>query len=288
MITSRDLISYFRRSHALPFLCLCAILYGLVHGLMVCQTEQQGFTCMFILAATVCYDALQRALRTLSNPLHPAAMSISWLLLGGSVALLFLPALSRHNLGHDITFCLIFSAVTIHVCGLAVMKWLILPYLLLFIVIPAFPQLILYISYPLRSASTQLAGLLLHACHPDITYQQTTIIFQNIGLGITDACSGIQQLEALFLLAYFITRASRRSLLLRSIHYCCCLPAIIIANTIRIIFTMAWLACRGSGILDNTPHTILGIAQIVLAMLIFIGADRLLTHTPPATTETTA
>ena len=104
----------------------------------------------------------------------------------------------------------------------------------------------------------------------------TTIRIKGLDIAITDACSGIQQFEAMILVAFWLVMIWKRPLVWRCIHYAFLVPSIIIANAVRIILTITLYKAGYEAILNNTWHEGLGYAQVVLTVTLFFLVGSLL------------
>jgi exosortase len=140
-----------------------------------------------------------------------------------------------------------------------------LPVFLLAIVVPLHEPLILYLSHPMRMMSTLYSTLCLRMLGYHISNELTTIYLGTEEIAITDACSGIQQVEAMLLLAYFLARYQQGANWWTLIHYICLLPAVILANATRIIVTVLLFFAIGEDAFNNNWHSGLGYAQVLLA-----------------------
>jgi len=141
---------------------------------------------------------------------------------------------------------------------------------------------VLYLSYPFRMVSTVLSVGFLQMFGMKIENDMTTIRIEGLDIAITDACSGIQQFEAMILVAFLLVMAWRRPFLWRCVHYAFLIPSIILANAIRIVLTIVLYKAGFEAILNNTWHAGLGYVQVVIAVTLFFLVGNLLPETGPA------
>ncbi len=193
---------------------------------------------------------------------------IGWTLIVASILFYFAGA----TLGGDWV-----QSIMTFLCAMAAINYftgwrnalrVLLPVFLLAIVVPMHEPLILYLSHPMRMMSTLYSTCCLRLMGYHISNELTTIYLGSEEIAITDACSGIQQVEAMLLLAYFLARYQQGANWWAVIHYICLLPAVILANTVRIIVTVQLFFSIGETAFNNTWHSALGYAQIVLATLL--------------------
>lgn len=204
------------------------------------------------------------------NPTHILlAKSIAWVMLLLAPIALLLPTT-------DVTTVLFLQvwAVCVFSLGLRSGAWMGIPLALCLLIIPYQEQLSLFFSYPLRLISTIISAetLLLFGCN--IQYDLTTITVGTSKIAITDACSGITQLEVLLLLCYLVVLRQHRSTLWRGLHYLCMLPVIIAVNSFRLIVTVLLFFLIGTKAFDDFWHVSLGYLLVICVVLIFwwIGA----------------
>ena len=166
-------------------------------------------------------------------------------------------------------------------CGLRTMLLVAVPLLGCFLAVPFREQIVLYLSAPFRMASTVVSVGFLQMFGMNIENDMTTIRIEGLDIAITDACSGIQQFEAMILVAFFLVTAWRRPFFWRCIHYAFLVPSIILANAIRIVLTIALYKAGFEAILNNAWHEGLGYAQVVLAVALFFLVGCLLPESEP-------
>jgi len=179
--------------------------------------------------------------------LCPANLSSEWRF---ALALwLFLLAPSCYLLGHQ-------TAILLSV-----------PFAVFTVLLPLQDAVFLIISQPLRLIATMLSVEAVHLLGGDVSYNLTTITLPDVQLGITDACSGIQQLEALLLLGYLLVRWQQKGLWWRLFHYAFIVPSVILANVLRLVFVILLYKTIGPRGLEADWHSGLGYVQVVLAIL---------------------
>ncbi|MFA6658515.1 MAG: exosortase/archaeosortase family protein [Victivallaceae bacterium] len=189
---------------------------------------------------------------------------LPWTMLLGAPIVFLLPLPSV-----DTVLFIQFWAILIFTLGLRSGGMMGVPIFLCFLVIPYQEQIALFISYPLRLISTVLSVKSLQIFGVDVNYEFTTVTIGEAAIAITDACSGITQLEVLLLLGYLVVLRQHQSGLMRSLHYCCMLPVIIITNSLRLILTIILFMFIGNSAFDDFWHKTLGYFLIVGVMLLF-------------------
>lgn len=144
-----------------------------------------------------------------------------------------------------------------------------LPVAICALVLPNRELIALAISFPLRLLSTIISVEVLQLFGLDLTYHLTSIYLPGSEIAITDACSGIDQLEVLLFLGYLLVKSQHTSKRWSFIHYLLMLPAIILVNALRIVVTILLFVFMGEAAFDDVIHTLLGYA-LVLAVTILL------------------
>ena len=245
------------------------------------RSEWGGAAALLILLACLLYQAAKTA-----SAVPPEQGGFPWrkILAWGPVVvalgLLFLPWSDRGAPGFKFGawFFLSLGAVSFF-CGVRAMLFGAVPLFGCFLVVPFREQIVLYLSYPFRMVSTVLSVGFLQMCGMKIENDMTTIRIEGLDIAITDACSGIQQLEAMILVAFWLAMAWRRPFFWKCVHYAFVIPSIILANAIRIILTIVLYKAGFEAVLNNTWHAGLGYAQVAITVALFFLVGCLLPET---------
>ena len=97
----------------------------------------------------------------------------------------------------------------------------------------------------------------------------------DLDIAITDACSGINQLDAFILIAFIAVEMLHKEIFWKILHFAFVIPALIIGNSLRIVITVLLYKICGDVILENFWHVTLGYVQIILALLLFFAVGKL-------------
>jgi exosortase/archaeosortase family protein len=141
---------------------------------------------------------------------------------------------------------------------------------------PYHEEFMLLLSFPLRLNATVLSAGILKICGVDVIYSGTSLALPGLDIAITDACSGINQLDAFILIAFIAVEILHRKLFWQCLHFAFIIPSVIIGNSLRIVLTVLLYKLVGEVVLENTWHIALGYVQIILALLLFVGVGKLL------------
>ena len=248
------------------------------------RSEWGGAAALLILLACLFHQAAKASssvpAKTGDFPWHKV---LGWLLSAAAFGLLFLLWSNPDEPGFKFGawFFLALGAVSFF-CGLRAMLFGAVPLLGCFLAVPFREQIVLYLSYPFRMVSTVLSVGFLRVFGVGIENDGTTIRIEGLNIAITDACSGIQQFEAMILVAFWLVMVWKRSLVWRCVHYAFLIPSIILANAIRIVLTIVLYKAGFEAVLNNTWHEALGYVQVVLAVALFFLVGTLLPETEDA------
>ena len=274
---THSLMTMFRQkeklSICLPCICIClvAFLYALVQAIRTCNGQWDSMVASMLLALAVVYYGLIRFMNG-ANDLVVSSMKeriAAWIILLIATCLPMVFPSAATELPHNTAIALFAIACMLFFHGWRPAMWM-APALIIFcIFIPMREQIMLMVSYPLRLISTAISVLVLKLLQVNIEYHLTTITLPGATqIVITDACSGIQQLEALLLIGYLIIHLQPKPLVWSICHYLFLLPIIILSNSVRIIVTILLFKAVGPVILDNTWHTTLGYCLVFVCSIL--------------------
>ena len=235
------------------------------------RSELGGAAALLILLACLLYLVLKSHTPVGSGSAgFPWRKVIAWIPVAIALGLLFLPWSDPDAPGFRFGawFFLSLGAVCFF-CGVRTMLLALVPLFVCFLAVPFREQIVLYLSYPFRMVSTVLSVGFLQMFGMEIHNDMTTIRVEGLDIAITDACSGIQQFEAMILVAFWLVFAWPRTFFWRCTHYLFLIPSIILANAIRIIVTILLYKTIGETALNNTWHIGLGYAQVAVAVALF-------------------
>ena len=141
--------------------------------------------------------------------------------------------------------------------------------------LPFRDEISLAAGWPLRLAATELAVGGLGLFGSTAVNDGTTIMLGGTSIAITDACSGVEELLALVLAGYFIQRCLQKNLGWALFAWAFTLPAVILANAIRLAAVVIGVGAIGETVLSGAWHTGLGYAQAALAIIFVWVAGRI-------------
>ncbi len=234
------------------------------------RSEWGGAAALLILLACLLYQAAKASADAPEKKGFPWHKVFAWPPVLIALGLLFLPWSNPDAPGFKFGawFFLALGAVCFF-CSVRAMLYGSVPLLGCFLAAPFRESIVLYLSYPFRMVSTVLSVGFLQIFGMHIENDGTTIRIEGLDIAITDACSGIQQFEAMILVAFWLVMVWKRPLVWRCVHYLFLIPSIIVANAVRIVLTIVLYKAGFTAILNNAWHEGLGYAQVVLAVALF-------------------
>ena len=181
------------------------------------------------------------------------------------------------SLSSAFAFSFLICAVVLYFSGRLMAGICIAPALWCCVFMPYHEEFMLLLSFPLRLSATVLSAVILKVCGTSVVYSGTSLSLPGLNIAITDACSGINQLDAFILIALIAVEILHKKLCWKLLHFAFIIPSIIIGNSLRIVLTVLLCQLWGEVVLQNTWHIVLGYVQIILALLIFVAVGKLFT-----------
>ena len=277
MIDLRQLLAPLKKDWKCTALFAVAFAFACWQSALQIRSEWGGAAALLILLACLLYQALKVSAGVRKETGIPWNKLLAWPPVLIAFALLFLPWSNPDAPGFKFGawFFLMLGAVCFF-CGVRAMLYGAVPLLGCFLAVPFRESIVLYLSYPFRMVSTVLSVGFLQLFGMNIENDNTTIRVEGLDIAITDACSGIQQFEAMILVAFWLVMIWKRPFVWRCVHYAFLIPSIILANAVRIVLTVVLYKTVGQVVLNNTWHEGLGYAQVVLTVALFFLVGSLL------------
>lgn len=133
----------------------------------------------------------------------------------------------------------------------------------------------LLLSSPLSKICAALTVLLLQAVGVECSLDQAVIFTGKDHVAVTAACSGVELLEAMLLLGWFVVYFEHRNFWMRLLHYLTLLPAILLANTLRLTVVILLSFRIGERAFHDPVHSLLGYCVVISAMLLLFLTGKL-------------
>lgn len=189
------------------------------------------------------------------------------------------------SLSTALAFSLLICAFVLYFSGTLMAEVCIVPALWCCVFMPYHEEFMLMLSYPLRLSATMLSSLVLKIFGVEVAFAGTSLNLPDLNIAITDACSGINQLDAFILIAFIAVEMLHKKTMWKLLHFAFMIPSIIAGNTLRIVITVLLYKVFGGCVLENFWHTLLGLTQIFFAIIIFLLIGRIFRENPPVQKE---
>ena len=154
------------------------------------------------------------------------------------------------------------------------------PILVLYVLVPVLPLFEAALSYPLRRLSALLAAALLDIGPDAVTLHGTELSWGTLKVSVTSACSGLTLLQNLIWVAWWTVLLRHRGFVTRALHATLALPAVLAANTLRVVALAVMARWLGEESLVGPGHVVVGWAAVVLAVLLFLALEHLVPAVP--------
>ena len=201
--------------------------------------------------------------------------TLAWIILILANVFILLPT---HNFIGSIScamaFSLMITSFVMYFSGIVLAAYSFLPSLWCCVFMPYHEEIMLLASFPLRLSAAFFSSIILNCCGINVIYNGTSLTLLDINIAITDACSGINQLDAFILIAFLAVNLLHKQIGWKILHFAFVFPSIILGNTLRIVLTVFLYKFLGNSVLENTWHTSLGYVQIILAIGIFLAIGK--------------
>lgn len=250
----------------------CACLFGIIEYWLWGRTHWEEGAFLLALLFLGAYDQLRR-------PMMPAATKASrisgWLLLiAAGFVMLLSSCLTTEELNMGRTLfknCAIFMlacALSLRFNGAKTAITFFPLFLLAIIILPLYEYILLEFSYPMRLVSTAASAFLARLFLVPVSFEGTTLFWNDQAITITDACSGISLLSLLFFLEYLIARKSEAPAWKKWCWASLLLIWVIVGNALRQLLTFGLFTIMGEKVFEQTPHFLLGCLFIVVTSLL--------------------
>ncbi|NBC15658.1 MAG: hypothetical protein GVY09_20395 [Gammaproteobacteria bacterium] len=148
------------------------------------------------------------------------------------------------------------------------------PLLVLVVLVPVLPLFEAALSYPMRRLSALLAAAVLSLGPGEVRLTGTELAWGDLRVSVTSACSGLTLLQNLLWVAWWTVLMRHAGLLRRGLHMLLALPAVVAANTLRVIALAVAAAWQGEQVLLGTTHVVIGWLAVAVAVGLFLAMEQ--------------
>jgi len=186
--------------------------------------------------------------------------AVAWLL----IALAFWLSLTTHN---NLCIFIIFCSLVAYFGNLLILLKTAVCGFLFFVIIPNTSELHTLLSSPLSKICALFASIFLNAVGIHNTVDEAIIRIGENQIAVTAACSGIELLEAMLLLGWFVVIFSHEKFYQKILHYLVMFPLIVLFNTLRLIAVIALSLKIGDQAFHEPLHSIFGYTVVILTAI---------------------
>lgn len=210
-----------------------------------------------------------------------------WLIIPG-ILLQALAILSGEFLLSGIALPMLLHGGSLWVLGARRTALLVFPFWLLALAFPFFDSLEIYLSFPMRMASTVLAHGML-APFMEVTRNGTELLTSDITVAVIASCSGLNYLSTLFILGIVFSWLTEERILGRIILVALTPAIVLMANGMRIAAVAVLGAIYGRETALGFFHDFSGLLVFALAVtLLFVSSLVIHRYLPDPVGEETA
>ena len=257
------------------FAGLLALLY---HSIALRLAEQwyadpdysHGFLVPFVSA----YLVWERWAKLRSLPVTPNLWGVA--VLGLGLLMLLVGSLGAELYLQRSSFLVVLSGLVLLLLGSRFLRVLLFPIAFLFFMIPLPAIVMNELAFPLQIFAAKTAAFCLFNFGIPILREGNVIVLAGTTLEVAEACSGIRSLQALLALGVFYAYFSHRTMWKRWLLVILSIPIAIIANAFRVSGTGMLAHYFGPEAAEGFYHTFSGWLIFVLAFVLLLLCDLLL------------
>lgn len=267
-----------------PLLCqltiLAALLFvlyaGILRQLVQNWTQDPNYSHAFLVPLFAAYLIGERRREWRAEVARPAASGL--LIVAYGAVLLILGDLGAEFFLSRVSLLVILMGVLVYFQGWRSARILLVPWLVLFLMIPLPSIVFNEIAFPLQIVASTLSTFLLKAMQVPVVREGNIIDLPSLSLNVVEACSGIRSLMSLVTLALFygliVEKRAWRKLMLVAFA----VPTAVVANALRIVGAALLGEYVSPKAAEGFFHLFSGWLLFVMAVAALIGLHSLSTR----------
>lgn len=166
------------------------------------------------------------------------------------------------------SFLVCVAGIFVLLGGTAALRWSWTGVAFLLFMIPLPFRVERALAYPLRTVATQASNYALQTLGLPSLAEGHTILFNDVRLGVAEACSGLSMLVIFLALATAVAITVRRPLLDRCVILLSAVPVAVLANVARITVTALMHQWAGRELADLVFHDLAGWLMMPFALAV--------------------
>lgn len=249
---------------------------ALISGLQILSIDSgmDSAAVLWFLGASIAYYTQKDRLK--KNKI--SSYTVAWLL----ILLAFWLALTANN---NLCVFIIFCSLVTYFGGLLILLKTAVCGFLFFVIIPNTSELHTLLSSPLSKICALFASVFLNAIGIGNTVDEAIIRIGDNQIAVTAACSGIELLEAMLLLGWFVVIFSQEKFYQKVLHYLVMFPLIVLFNTLRLITVIMLSQKIGDQAFHEPLHSIFGYTVVILTAITLYSVGHLFHWDQPSTPQ---
>ncbi len=175
--------------------------------------------------------------------------------------------------------------LTLLMGGWSVMRVAAFPILFLVLAVPLPQSVYVELTIPLRRLASYLGALMMPLFAPGLYTEAQALVIDFVWPGVSqgtlnvdEACSGMRLLMAIVTLGVAMAYLGERPLWDRVVMVIACIPIAVFCNTIRVTVTGLFTVYGREELARGTPHQLLGILMLAVALGLFSLIGYVLSH----------
>jgi exosortase len=209
----------------------------------------------------------------MATPLQPSTSGLLFvvaamglLLVGTLGAELFLPRFS---------LCILIGGLVVYFAGWRMLRAVLAPWLVLFLMIPLPVIVFNEIAFPLQVLASRLACSFLELLQVPVLREGNIIVLSSMSLDIVEACSGLRSLMSLITVAVFYGLFFERKLWMRCLLVLVAVPVAVFTNALRITISAVLAQYVSHEFAEGFFHAFSGLLLFLLSLAALAGLHTL-------------
>ncbi|MBI1826735.1 MAG: exosortase/archaeosortase family protein [Planctomycetes bacterium] len=170
----------------------------------------------------------------------------------------------------------VIGGATLLLSGWEVMRSAWFPIAFLIFCIPLPPSYYVSLTRPLRELASSAAALVLPILVPGLHTQAQAVVIDYLmpggktgQLNVEEACSGMRLMMAFVTLGVAMAYYTDRPWWHRAVMLASCIPIAVLCNAVRVTTTGYFVVTGHDALARGTPHQVLGLSMLILAMAMY-------------------
>ncbi len=168
----------------------------------------------------------------MAKPLEPSGAGMVFIV--AAMGLLVLGTLGAELFLTRVSLCILIGGLIVYFAGWQMLRAVIAPWLVLFLMIPLPAIIFNEVAFPLQLLASRLACSLLELMRVPVLRDGNVIVLSSMSLDIVEACSGLRSLMSLITIAVIYGLFFERRVWMRFLLVFFAVPVAVFANALRI------------------------------------------------------